>query len=249
MHFDRARDAAFEIGAQAAVQNLSDLAASGGAAGWCVWSLALDWPPAELHALTRGFMAVAAPLGARLVGGNLSRAPAGAAVITVTVGGSLAGDRVWRRADARIGHRVYLSGPLGDAAVGVIDPSAEARAARHRWRPHLPEAAALAAWGGIGGAMDVSDGLLLDAARMARAAGLALALDPAAIPLGPSYRARQGTDPALAMRGGEDYVLLFTAAERPPLGVEIGRCVAGEGVWLDGAKVAAAGWDHFGVPR
>lgn len=248
VHFDRERDTPRQIGAQAAVANLSDLAASGGAAGWMVWSLALDWDLEALAELTTGFATVATRFGARIVGGNLSRS-AGRASIAVTVGGPLAGTRSWQRLDAAVGHGVYLSGPVGDAALGYLDADPAARIERHRWRPHLPEAAVLADWGGVGGAMDVSDGLLLDAARMACAANLAIHLDSAAIPVSEHYRQRRGADLSDALRGGEDYVLLFTAAQPPPIGQRIGTCRSGIGIWLDERPVTPMGWDHFSEPQ
>ncbi|MGK0360101.1 MAG: thiamine-monophosphate kinase [Bradymonadia bacterium] len=244
VHFDRARDTPAQIGAQAAVANLSDLAASGGAPGWMVWSLVLDWSAADLSALTQGFAEVATANGAQIVGGNLSRG-VGPAVIAVTVGGPLAGARAWHRADAAPGHGIYVTGSLGDAALGYLDDDAEARQVRHCWRPHLSEAALLADWGGVGGAMDVSDGLAIDAHRMARAADVALHFDGDRIPLSEHYRARRA-DLSVALTGGEDYVLLFTAAERPPIGTRVGTCRAGAGVFLDGALLPTTGWDHFG---
>lgn len=245
-HFEPDRDRWFEIGAQAAVANLSDLAASGARAGWLLWSLVV--PPtctlAALAQLTEGFATVAGAYGARIVGGNLSRS-VGPMVISVTAGGPLAGARPMLRSGARPGERVWLSGPLGDASLGYLAPDATARRARHRWRPHLAESARLARWGGVGAAMDVSDGLLVDAARIAAASGVAVELHTAAVPLGPACVAR-GADPAAALRGGEDYVLLFTAAEPPPIRAwAIGRCVAGAGVWLDGQRDTRAGFDHF----
>ncbi|MCB9549302.1 MAG: thiamine-phosphate kinase [Myxococcales bacterium] len=250
VHFDAALDTPTQIGAQAAVANLSDLAASGGAAGWLLWSLCL--PPAwqdvaRVQALARGFAAVASAAGARLLGGNLTRT-AGPLVISVTVGGGLAGDRAWHRAAARPGDAVYVSGPLGDAALGWRDTSE--RAARHAsWRPHLAEAAALAAWGHVRAALDVSDGLLLDVDRLARASGVGVDLDAASVPLGPACAARG--ERTLALTGGEDYVLLFTAdAAAPPppaFARRIGRCTEAPGLRVDGRPARAAGWDHFGA--
>ncbi len=241
VHFDLQRDTLEQVGAQAAVANLSDLAASGGGPGWLVWALMLprDLTRADLCALARGFARVALEHGARVVGGNLSRTP-GPLVVSVTAGGPLAGDRPFLRTGARPGDGVYLTGPVGDAALGVTDLDPAARAARHRWRPHLREAAALAAWGGVTAALDVSDGLLTDAGRFP----VAVNLDSGAVPLGPLYQQRRA-DPALALDGGEDYVLLFTAASPPPTGTRIGTCAEGDGVFVDGARVQPAGWDHF----
>jgi len=251
VHFDLAVDTPAQLGAQAAVQNLSDLAASGGAAGWLVWSLCLG--PAHrteafVAGLTDGFAQTAARYGASVVGGNLSRSP-GPLVVTVTAGGPLAGVRPLIRAGARPGHGVFVTGPLGDAALGVEDK--RARAARHAWRPHLAEAACLAVTPGVGACMDVSDGLLLDAGRLAAASGVTLALSSAALPIGPACAALG--EPARALRlaltGGEDYVLLFTA-EAPPAALVTHRIgTVGEGparVLLDGVLPSGTrGFDHF----
>ncbi len=241
VHFDLARDTLEQVGAQAAVANLSDLAASGGAAGWLVWALMLPdgFDEPMLRALARGFGRTAAENGARVVGGNLSRTR-GPLVVSVTAWGPLAGDHPFVRTGAKPGDGVYLSGPVGDAALGVADPDPEARAARHAWRPHLREAAILAEWGGVTAALDVSDGLLLDASRLP----VAIHIDSAAVPTGPLYQ-RRHPDPGLALVGGEDYVLLFTAGRTPPIGTRIGSCVPGRGVCVDGEPVRGGGWDHF----
>lgn len=253
-HFDLGRDTPEQVGAQAAVSNLSDLAGSGGAAGWLVWALTLPagFGVGRFRRLVRGFAACAAAHGARVVGGNLSRTD-GPAVIAVTAGGPLAGARAFLRSGARPGDRVYVTGPLGDAALGWQDDDPAARAARHQWRPHLPEAAALAAWGAVTAAMDVSDGLLIDTGRLARASGVAIELERAAIPTSAHYRARRGDDLDAALTGGEDYVLVFTAPpDRPPPPAanahRIGACAAGAGLTLDGRPVTARGHDHFAPP-
>ena len=256
-HFDLRRDTLAQVGAQAAVANLSDLAASGGMAGWLVWSLVL---PTRLNgdavrALTRGFASVASVAGARVIGGNLT-GTSGPLVVSVTAGGPLAGASPITRRGAKPGEAVYVTGPLGDAALGVMAADPEARRARHAWRPHLREAARLAAWGQVGAMMDVSDGLLLDACRLARASGVALNLWPARVPRGPLLARREATEPALAelcLSGGEDYVLLFTAGSPPPAEVgatQVGEVHRGAGLWIDGQPTRARGYDHFaGGPR
>lgn len=250
-HFDPARDTPEQIGAQAAISNLSDLAGSGGRAGWLVWALTLPdaWDRDRFRGLVRGFAECAAEHGAQVVGGNLSTTD-GPAVISVTAGGPLAGDRPFTRAGARPGDAVWVTGALGDAALGYLDPDPEARAVRHRWRPHLAEAAALADWGRVTAAMDISDGLLIDADRLARASGVQIAFDGAAIPTSDHYRARRGDALDVALRGGEDYVLLFCSPPGvpPPAAARahrVGICRSGAGISLDGRAVAPRGHDHF----
>jgi thiamine-monophosphate kinase len=251
VHFDCAWDSDEQVGAQAAVQNLSDLAASGAGAAWLVWSLCLPTPWRDLdrlRALTTGFARVASASGASVLGGNLTRTH-GPLVVTVTAGGALAGPRALRRDAARTGQTVFVSGRLGDAALGVLRPSAETRTARHAWRPHLAEAAALARSSGSVACMDISDGLLLDATRLARASGVTLALESARVPVSALFAATLGADRRVALAGGEDYVLLFTADSPPPFEAwAIGRVVdpiAGTPVLLDDAPAPALGWDHF----
>lgn len=251
VHFDLRHDSFRQVGAQAAVCNLSDLAGSGGAAGWAVWSLNLPatWDDAALRALTLGFAETLSAHGARLVGGNLSQTQ-GPAQISVTVGGPLAGSKALTRSGARPGDLLYVTGPLGDSALGWMRPSPETRRRRHQWRPHLQAAAALAQSPHVTAAMDISDGLLKDAGRLAEASGLSLEIRSAQIPVSDHYRAICGADRRPALIGGEDYVLLFTAdpAAPPPCRAwAIGRCVEGDlgALRVDGERAAAEGYDHF----
>lgn len=249
VHFDLARDHWRQVGAQAAVANLSDLAASGGRPRWLVWSLIVraDTTLADLEALTHGLLDVLCPHGVRLVGGNLS-VSAGPIVVSVTVGGDLWGEAPLSRSGAQVGDVLYLAGAVGDAALGWRFPDAEARAQRHTWAPQVAQARRLAEWGQVSAMMDVSDGLLKDADRLARASGVGLRLRSAPVPRSAAYRARHGDDPLPALSGGEDYVLLFTAPAHatPPLPAwAIGQCVAPLGLWLDGEPCAPLGYDHF----
>ena len=248
VHFDLDLDTPAQAGAQAAVMNLSDLAASGGLAGWLVWALCLppSWDRDRIIGLARGFCGAAAEYGARVVGGNLSQTT-GPAVIAVTAGGALAGGRPFRRDGAQPGDVLYVTGPLGNAALGYVEPDPVTRAARHLWRPHLAEATILARWDGVTAAMDISDGLLIDAHRVAKASGVGIEIDTQAIPVSALYRQRRNHDRELALTGGEDYVLLFTAsgARTAPVGYPIGRCVDAPGIWVDGVIREPAGFDHF----
>ena len=184
-----------------------------------------------------------------LRGGDVEVGVGVGSVLRVTAGGALAGPRALRRDAARTGQTVFVSGRLGDAALGVLRPSAETRAARHAWRPHMAEAAALAQSSGAVACMDISDGLLLDATRLARASGVTLALESARVPVSALFAATLGADRRVALAGGEDYVLLFTADSPPPFEAwAIGRVVepiAGAPVLLDDAPAPALGWDHF----
>ena len=133
-----------------------------------------------------------------------------------------------------------MSGILGQGSLGYREASDENRRARHRWRPHIQEGIDLAQIDGINACMDISDGLLMDAGRIAAASKLRIALSTQLIPV--------IGEPEDAMRGGEDYVLLFTArpeADVPSWAHRIGYCIDGRGVLLDDQPISTSGFDHF----
>lgn len=124
------------------------------------------------------------------------------------------------RAGARVGDRVWLTGPVGAAMLGFDAVRSGAADSLHRQAfcrplPLLAEGRALAPL--VTAMMDVSDGLLLDASRLAEASGVTLALEHAAIPLAEGVTQAGRADEAL--RWGDDYQLLFTlpAATQPPV--------------------------------
>ncbi len=260
VHFDLAWDTLEQVGAQAAVVNLSDLAASGGRPRALLWSLSL--PPSlsveQVGALAWGFARVAARWDAPVLGGNLCVRP-GPLEVHVTALGAVEGRRL-HRSGARAGDALFVTGALGARALGYLEPSEASRALRHQWRPHLSESAALASWGGVTAMMDISDGLLLDAHRIAAASDVELSITSALLPVCARMSALAST-PEVALRaalsGGEDYVLLFTARGEPPPeahATQIGECLRAarpstSRLSLDGEPVAPRGYEHtLGAP-
>ncbi|MGN6268989.1 MAG: thiamine-phosphate kinase [Sphingomonas sp.] len=151
-----------------------------------------------------------------LLGGDTVSLPAGAPrVITLTAIGRAAAAPL--RSGARAGDALYVTGTIGDGGAGLRiargeDGPAELVAAYRRPQPRLGEARALAPL--VHAMMDVSDGLLIDAARMAAASELGVTIDLAKVPLSPAYRAFAGDDRAArlaAATAGDDYELLFAA--------------------------------------
>ena len=179
-------------------------------------------------------------LACPLLGGDTVSLPAGAPrVITLTaIGRALAPPS---RVNAQMGDALYVTGTIGDAGAGLRmacgEPGPAALlAAYRRPQPRLADGLALAPI--VHAMMDVSDGLLIDAARMAEASGLMLTIDLAAVPLSPAYRAFAGEDRAArlaAATAGDDYQLLFAAPAGLPLPVpatRVGTFAGGAGLTL-----------------
>ena len=248
--------------------NLSDLAAKGARPigvlmGYCLAGDA-EWDAAFVAGLRTALGAFALPL----LGGDTVSVPAGAPrCFGLTAIGEAAG-RVPARADGRAGDDLWVSGTIGDAGAGlrVLKGSlagAAALAERYRNpRPRLEAGRHLAPL--VGAMMDVSDGLLIDAARIGHASAVAVEIDLAAIPLSAELIEAEGDGRAARLRAaaaGDDYELLFTApADRAAkllalaeeIGVplsRIGRLGQGRGLNLvDGGERVALpdrlGWEH-----
>ena len=278
------------LGRRAASVNLSDLAAVGATPE--AFLLGIAFPP-ELGeefplAVARGAAARGEAFGARLVGGDLSAAPL--TVVSVAMWGRPASPPL-SRSGARPGDRVYLSGNTGEAAAGLrlaqilsafsrqgsgptrrfpeISPEHQRRLLEryHDPDPRVGLGALLAAGGLASAAIDVSDGLGIDAGRVARASGVRLVLEADRVPISAPLRAFAAMADQdaleLALSGGDDYELLFTvpeervdALERAVSGSEpavtrIGVVQPGSGAGLKGPKgereIGSLGHDHLGT--
>lgn len=196
--------------------NLSDLAAKGATPVGVMLNYPLGqdaWDSAFLGGLDAAMRA----FGCQLLGGDTVSLPAGAPrVLTLTAIGSATNPP--SRSGALAGDGLFVTGTIGDGGAGLAIAQGEdgpdaLRAAYRRPVPRLAEGRILAAH--VHAMMDVSDGLLIDAARMASASGLAVTIDLAAIPLSDAYRQHLGDDRPARLRAataGDDYQLLFAAA-------------------------------------
>ena len=226
VHFRREWMSASEIGARAATAALSDLAAMAAAPLGVLLSLVVPerWQN-DLLALARGVGVTAASAGCPIVGGNLTRGSE--LSLTITVLGQAANPV--RRGGARSGDRVYVTGWLGGpgAALRALlagetpDPGHLARFIAPV--PRLREAQWLAA-AGARAAIDISDGLLADAAHLARASGVTLALDLE------SVSRVDGVTAAQAATSGEEYELLLTMPA--DVSIDVGLFVRSFGIPL-----------------
>ncbi|MET0179889.1 MAG: thiamine-phosphate kinase [Novosphingobium sp.] len=215
VHFLRGQDPA-DVAWKLVAVNLSDLAAKGAEPLGVLLGYQLGRDDARfVEGLCVALAAFEVPLlGGDTVGGD------GPQALGLTAIGRATHRPVPSRAGALAGDRVWLTGPVGAAMVGfdavrsgLDDPPS--RQAFCRPVPLLAEGRALAPH--VTAMMDVSDGLLLDAARLAAASGACLALDRAAVPIAAAAEAAgRGED---ALRWGDDYQLLFTlpGTREPPL--------------------------------
>ncbi|WP_298808597.1 thiamine-phosphate kinase [uncultured Sphingomonas sp.] len=252
VHF-LASDPAGDVAWRLVATNLSDLAAKGAR----VEGVLLNYPLSDAawdDAFLRGFGEVLARFDARLLGGDTVTLPRGAPrVLTLTAFGADAPAPT--RSGARAGDGLWVTGTIGDAAPGLAiarrgeargDDEAYLLARYRRPTPRLAVGRTLAPH--VHAMMDVSDGLLLDATRMAEASGLSVTVELDAVPLSPAARA-YGLDALAAATAGDDYELLFAAPLdwTPPAPATLaGRFAAGAGLSLTDRGMAVRLPDHLG---
>lgn len=271
VHFRRDWLSAEEIGYRSAAVAFSDLAAVAAEPVAALVSIALqqadrdDFAPAVL----RGVQRAAAELGASVIGGDVARTSGPLTIDVVAIGHT---DAPVLRSSAREGHVLWVTGELGGASAAVqawtahATPDHAAREAYARPRARTREARWLHERGVIGAMIDVSDGIAGDAAHIAAASDVLVEIDSASLPVHAALRAQAKDEDdarSRALRGGDDYELLFTAAPGAVEAVRdefmksfdvpltrIGRVRAGQGVVLLGSDGSAqplttGGYDHF----
>ena len=220
-------DPADKIAQKAMRVNLSDLAAKGAKPVGFLLSLALISPIDHkwLAAFARGLRKDADAFGCPLLGGDTDRTP-GPVTVSISVFGTLPHGTMVMRSGARAGQRVCVTGTIGDAALGLLLRRDAGAAESWKLRPahakHLlarylvPQprnAAAEAVRLHAAAAMDVSDGLAGDLAKLCRASGVCAEIDVERIPLSQAARSAIAGDPAFietALTGGDDYEILCT---------------------------------------
>lgn len=254
-------DAPRDIGWKALAVNVSDLAAKGARPVAYVMAIALPEAPTDdwMSELAAGLGEAQRTFGCHLIGGDTD-SRAGPPSITITALGEVPAGTMVRRGAARPGCDLYVTGTLGDAALGLMlrrDPGlargwgldeAEARQLVGRYLRPQPRLLGEVLRRHAVAAMDISDGLAKDLGRMARASGVGARVDAGALPLSTAARRALGRDAGLWERivaGGDDYELLVAVApaagaafatEAAAAGIpvtRIGHCLVGEGVAFD----------------
>ncbi len=204
---------AHALGHRCLAVNLSDLAAMGAEPQWC--TLALTLPEAEagwVRQFSEGFFALAERFGIALIGGDTVRGPL---AMTVTVHGRVKAGESIRRDGAQTGDLIYVTGCPGQAAAGLREQRASASTGgpvpdssqvRRFLYPEPRVAEGLTLRGLATAMIDVSDGLMVDAARLLKASGLGAKIDLIDLPLA---QEATGDGLELALNGGDDYELCF----------------------------------------
>lgn len=247
VHFLAGQDPA-DLAWKLVATNMSDLAAKGAAPLGVLLGYQLGEDDARF---LEGLAEALDHHGAPLLGGDTISAQGECQVLGLTAIGHATHRPVPSRSGARAGDALYITGPVGAAMLGLEalkaapGSSGADSLAYRRPRALLAEGRALAPL--VSAMMDVSDGLLLDAARMARASGLSFAIDGSRVPIATPEARR-----AEALRWGEDYQLLFTAARDAILPVTA-HCIGdampqGEApILLDGTPLSESdglGYEH-----
>jgi thiamine-monophosphate kinase len=271
VHFDLNDIAWRELGWKALAVNLSDIAAMGGIPRYALVSLGLPGKTDvdDVRDLYKGMMQLARGFDVDIIGGNITAAPA--VMISLTVLGEAAtqGNILTRSAAAR-GDRIAVTGALGASVAWLAmlkrrlklsQRAAKAlRDAHVKPTPRVAEGPALARCG-VKASIDLSDGLLSDLEKLCEASKVGARIFTDRIPVDATVRRSFGDAAlSLALAGGEDYELLFTAPakiidrakrELPCPVTAIGEITTGSGVkiidekGLD-VKMKNRGWDHFG---
>jgi len=272
VHFDLSFCDPFRLGRKALAVNLSDIAAMGGRPRSFLLTLAIPETISVgfLNDLSSGLLEIADEFGVTLIGGDTC-ASRGGLVIGITLYGEQEEQKLTQRCTARPGESIFVTGYLGDSALGLqllqnghregnaitrhLDPT-----------PRVHEGLALAESGLPCSMIDISDGLLADLKHITGKSSMGARLYLDQIPLSQEYSGYFGSDVherySLALGGGEDYELLFTAPAYRKFEIEelfrkfgtpvseIGeitsipgiRVVSPEGETIQGI---ATGYDHF----
>jgi thiamine-monophosphate kinase len=277
VHFDLTLTSLSQLGWKSLAVNISDVAAMGGEPRHAL--LSLGWPRNRDRTgaldFAAGLAQAAREYGVTVIGGDTVASTTGI-LITVTLMGVVPADLMLRRATARVGDLIYVTGPLGEAATGLeilrqgvdLDPGLKTPLVEAHLtpRPQLAAGRVLASEKLATALIDTSDGVATDLYHICQASHVGARISAASVPVSPRVQAAAAglsRDPlTLALTGGEDFLLLFTAkpenaARLPqafakaglPAPLPLGRITPGDRVILetpDGeADISGQGYDHF----
>lgn len=257
-HFKREWSTAADVGWRAAIQNIADIDAMGAVATALQVTLAAppETPVEWVLGFADGLREACEPLGVGVVGGDLSAATEIA--ISVTALGETHGTAPVTRADAVAGQVVAVSGSLGAGRAGYEQLTSAVRVDKAtialflRPNPRIGAGLEAALYGAVA-LMDLSDGLVRDAGRIAKASEVGISLDSSLVPVHPGVavaaQALGGDSLAWALTGGEDHHMLAVFPREsavPESWTIVGSTTDNHvGVRVDGTEPTDQGWDHF----
>jgi len=272
IHFRRDWHPAESVGHRCLARGLSDIAAMGGEPVAAFLSLALPrhLPQAWVGRFIRGLLNLAEKCGVALAGGDTAESPNGILADIVVVGTVPKGKAVLR-SGARPGDRIFVSGELGGAAAAVLEMRSRQTKklkpeklkpqdySRHFYPEPRVELGRILREKGLATAMiDMSDGLSTDLAHICEESGVGAEIESRAIPRASVGKPAREVDLDVALHGGEDYELLFTArpGKRIPSQIagvpitQIGHITRRRKIFLlnqqnIGYELIPQGWEHF----
>lgn len=271
VHFDLNTSTWEELGWKSIAVNLSDIAAMGGVPQYALVSLALpgDVESDCVSKLYHGMVDISNQFGVAIVGGNVSSASK--VMITITVLGALKSKNALTRSAARVGDQIAITGYTGLSTAGLRmlrqnlnfdnETGRFLREAHLKPVPRVKEGQILLRYG-VRTAIDISDGLIADLTHICEASKVSASVRQDLVPIHNSLQIYFKNDcQQLALGGGEDYELLFTATSKViekvkkvlscPITVigEIIEGVPGQVTLIDAAgksvPLSQAGWEHF----
>jgi len=221
VHFRRAWHPPAAIGHRCLTRGLSDVAAMGGEPLACFLSLGLpaDVPQSWVRGFLRGLLALARRHNVQLAGGDVSAAPQITADIIIT--GQVPAGAAVLRSGARPGDRIYITGSLGASSATLKDlfagkPVKPSKSNSHFYpTPRLKVGDWLRKRHLATAMIDISDGLSVDLAHICSESGVGALLISSKVPV------NKNADLDLALHGGEDYELLFTAPQKTKIPAQI----------------------------
>jgi len=270
-HFDLGFSSPEDVGSKAIAVNASDIAAMGGRPRHALVSLgaSASTPVRTIESLYEGMVQAARAFGITIAGGDTVGSDL--LIVSVAMLGEPGANGIVRRAGARVGDVVCVTGELGAAAAGLAlmrsmssDPSARALLDRYpeladahrRGRARVREGEIIAS--AARAMIDISDGLLADIGHICEQSNVGALIDAHRLPVAPGVLEVEAWagESGIALIGGDDYELAFaappeavdalTAALAPTALSVVGRFVEGEGVSISGAAMPdVAGWDSF----
>ncbi|HUE79847.1 MAG TPA: thiamine-phosphate kinase [Sphingomicrobium sp.] len=247
-------DPAASVGWKLVTVNLSDLAGKGASPAAALLSLTIGGDGEWVDAFIGGVEAACTSYGLPLIGGDTIALPAGAPRVFGLTAIGRAGPRMPSRSGAKAGDRLWVIGLIGDSAAGLElltqDPKASGLLVESYRRP-IPQLAAGQVLAEHATAMmDISDGLLIDTRRLAKASGCSATIDLDALPLSAAFIAARGDSleaRLFAATGGDDYALLAALApEIDPLSLSLPsgtsiRCIGTLGADGDPLRIVSNG--------